>query len=156
MEILEIISNMILLHIVNIWAVKCNLSQSIHIARTWIFQLLKVCFNLENFGLFKSGDWNWATWRYVLSSSFSRSNGQTWSMWFLIHQIYCVDMAHFKDFTYLFSCKCVIIWFIHFNIFYCDMWHNFKISYKLIFLKNNYPTSSILNGHNYDMWHSLW
>jgi len=121
MEILEIISNMVLLQIVKIWAVKCNLWQSINMAHTWIFQLLKVCFNLEKFGSFKFGDRNCATWRYVLSSSSSRSNDQTWSMWFLIHQIYCGHMAHFGDFTYLFSCKCVIIWVVHLNVFL--LWH---------------------------------
>ncbi len=121
MEILEIISNMVLLQIVEIWAVKCNSSQFIHMASTWIFQLLKVCFNLGKLGLFKSSDWDCATWWYVLSSSSSRSGGQTWSMWFLIHQIYCGHMAHFRDFTYLFSCKCVIIWFIHLNIYL--LWH---------------------------------
>ncbi len=34
------------------------------------------------------------------------------------------------------------------TFFYCDMWHNFGIFYKLIFLKNNNSTSSILNGHD--------
>jgi hypothetical protein len=61
MEILEIISNMVLLQIVKIWAVKCNLSQFVHMARTRIFQLLKVCFNVEKFGSFKSGDQDCAT-----------------------------------------------------------------------------------------------
>ncbi len=99
------------------WAVKCNSSQSIHMATTWIFQLLKVCFNLEIFCSFKFGDRDCATWHYVLSSSFSRSSGQTWSMWFLIHQIYCGHMANFGDFTHLFSCKCVMIWIVNLNIF---------------------------------------
>ncbi len=156
MEILEIISNMVLLQIIKIWVVKCNSSQSIHMACTWLFQLLKVCFNLENFGLFKFGDWDCATWRYVLSSSFSRSSGQTWSMWFLIHQMYYGHMENFGDFTYLFSCKCVMIWVVNLNFFFCDTLHNFGISYKLIFLKNNNFTLSILNGHDCDTWHNLW
>jgi hypothetical protein len=138
---------MVLLQIVKIWpsnVIRHNLS-------TWHaheYQLLKVCFNLEKNGSFKFSDRDCATWHYVLSSSSSRSGGQTWSMWFLIHQIYCGHMANFGDFIYLFSCKCVMIWVVNLNIF--------GISYKLIFLKNNNFSLSILNGHDCDTWHSLW
>jgi hypothetical protein len=48
MEIWEIISNMVLLQIVKIWAVQCNSSQSIQMACTWIFQLLKINLDCSN------------------------------------------------------------------------------------------------------------
>jgi hypothetical protein len=64
-----------------------------------------------------------------------KSSGQTWSMWFLIHQIYCGQMAHFRAFTYIFFVK-VLLFELFISMFFI-MTCGTIMDYKTNFFKHH-------------------